>query len=160
YTDVDEDGELTDVDPVGVLYKGSFNVTLDAINNAGTFRIVPAPPFTNAKANSPNDWEFCFDIATLLPETLPLVAPKPSTCAVNVTISPLSSVMAYGGLTQDQMRAAFDLPNAVDVGSYNGFSAAMDGKALGQHVISQDIVIKSAVLVGLSALKASADNYT
>jgi hypothetical protein len=38
----------------------------------------------------------CHDIATLLPEHLPLAAPAPANCNRPIVISPLSSLLLYG----------------------------------------------------------------
>jgi hypothetical protein len=68
----------------------------------------------------------CFDMATLLPEKLPLAAPVPipaegeGTCGAPIVISAASTILAEDEeVTQQMMRAAFQLPEGVVVGQYN-----------------------------------------
>lgn len=76
------------------------------------------------------DTQFCFDMATFLPETLPLIS-KPydgQTCDTNITLSILTSVAGYSELEIDHLRSALGLHHAPPP-DYNAYSVSLSTAA-------------------------------
>ena len=63
--------------------------------------------------------DICHDIATLLPERLPLAARPPNTCQKDsiIALSPISTLMTLPGVSAERVEAAFSIPRNANIGS-------------------------------------------
>lgn len=80
-----------------------------------------APHLLGVQASSVDDTIFCFDTATMYAETLPLAAPPPDSCSTNITISPLSTVEVYSGISRQALRLSLGLSSEYPA-AYNAYS--------------------------------------
>lgn len=120
---------------LGTTMSGNFSLTLASIAQlGGLVRLQPAPG-NATDAVQPGD-ALCYDMATLLPERLPLAAPAPDACGALVAptvISALSTLLTTDvPVAQATLKQAFSLPTNVTIGRYNAFQVKK-GFHLHQH---------------------------
>jgi hypothetical protein len=116
-------------------------------------RLVPAPGSATTAVAS-GDSTTCHDLATFLPERIPLAAPAPKVCAVGgdvlqapIVLSPASSLLAYDPkLTQKVLRQAAGLPSEVVIGRFDALQAALEGDPVGDTMLKFEIAIKNTVV--------------
>lgn len=109
---------------MGSATSGAFSINLSSPSQlSGVLRLVPAAgtETTAVQVASP----VCHDIATLLPERLPLATPVPDSCAADAepsVVSALSTLLTTGvEMSSETLRQALALPGSSTIGRYNAF---------------------------------------
>ncbi|GAB4813333.1 hypothetical protein N2152v2_000379 [Parachlorella kessleri] len=100
----------------------------------------------------------CYDVVTLLPEMLPLAAPT-TNCSAPSAVSPLSSLLVYGGgpLTQAALKRQLGIDVGITVGQYDAFKGALEGSGPATIMMSAEVALKSTVLTQAQLLASTAD---
>lgn len=124
FIDADSNGVRGASDPQATSTNGAFSLDIFSLDSlAGQVRLEPAPG--NAVAAVPAGSPVCYDIATMLPERLPLAAPVPDSCdpgRAPTAVTAASTLLVSGvELTPSQLATAFglDLPAGASIGRYN-----------------------------------------
>ena len=128
FFDANDNGALDAGEDSALLQGGSFAVNLinPAQLPAGLLRLEPAAG--SATASVAAGATTCHDIATLLPERLPLAAIGPDACgdtAAPTVISALSTLLTTEvAVTQEALKQALALPTGVTIGRHNAFQVS------------------------------------
>ncbi|KDD71221.1 hypothetical protein H632_c5526p0, partial [Helicosporidium sp. ATCC 50920] len=96
----------------------------------------------------------CHDVATLLPETLPLLAPFPSNCSTPPVLSPLSTLVAAGPLDAGVAIEAMGLPDEAVGGEYDAMTQSLAQAPGAAFTLATEVAIKNTLLLGSQALLA------
>ena len=118
YLDMDIDTERDANEPFDLTFNGEFSFASPSLDLSG--RMIRLQPAAAYMVNPvPPGSSTCHDMATLLPERLPLVASSPTTCSLDsiIAVSPLSTLAAMQDITSDQISRALSIPTGYDFGS-------------------------------------------
>ena len=118
YLDMDLDVARDANEPFDVTSNGTFSFAAPSLDLSG--QMVRLEPAAASMVNqvSPES-STCHDMATLLPERLPLAAASPTPCSSNsiIALSPLSTLAAMQGITSDDISTALSIPTGYSFGS-------------------------------------------
>ncbi|KAL4419904.1 hypothetical protein ABPG75_007002 [Micractinium tetrahymenae] len=157
FLDASGDGQLQDGELSATIVNGSFALTgLASVSQLAPLYVVPAERIrARVRAGSTS---VCHDIATLLPQDLPLAAPRPDSCNASLVVSPLTTLLALApegsGLSEASLKAALGLPSNWSLLTTDALKAAVQGSAAAKQVLSVELQLKQAVASGAGLLAA------
>jgi hypothetical protein len=118
YLDMDLDVVRDANEPFDFISNGTFSFAAPSLDLSGQMiRLEPAAASMVSQVSPESNT--CHDMATLLPERLPLAAASPTTCSSNsiIAVSPLSTLAAMQGITSDDISTALSIPTGYKFGS-------------------------------------------
>lgn len=118
YLDMDLDVVRDANEPFDLISNGTFSFAAPSLDLSGQMiRLEPAAASMVSQVSPESNT--CHDMATLLPERLPLAAASPTTCSSNsiIAVSPLSTLAAMQGITSDDISTALSIPTGYNFGS-------------------------------------------
>ncbi|KAL4419903.1 hypothetical protein ABPG75_007001 [Micractinium tetrahymenae] len=157
FLDASGDGQLQDGELSATIVNGSFALSgLASVSQLAPLYVVPAER-SKARVRA-GSTSVCHDIATLLPQDLPLAAPRPDSCNASLVVSPLTTLLALApegsGLSEASLKAALGLPSNWSLLTTDALKAAVQGSAAAKQVLSVELQLKQAVASGAGLLAA------
>jgi len=120
YLDSNGNNQMDESESSVLSSNGYFSLPAPSINLEGyIIRMTPAETEVFPDKFVTPGSDTCHDIATLLPERLPLAARPPNTCQKDsiIALSPISTLMTLPGVSAERVEAAFSIPRNANIGS-------------------------------------------
>eukprot|EP00890_Picochlorum_soloecismus_P005637 jgi/Picsp_1/6074/NSC_03428-R1_fg-gap repeat protein len=147
YIDANQDSAKTFGEPSDTTNDGYFSIPVPSTNFQG-FVVRLDPAESNFMGPVSAGSQVCHDMATLVPQRLPLASPILQRCdgSSPIAVTSLSTLLTVPGVTDSAIRELFSLHESVTIGQQDFLRRALDGSDNAFRFVQADSQVKNIVL--------------